>query len=231
MSSLATLCDLPIRTVFDGTKTSCVSLDWVIKSGLRTLDSQISGPLTLSSDVGVVSMRVNDIPVADSLPSDLLLGLDWFDFVRSSAPELVVHLDYGGSLEFRHSPPSIVDTAESGPLSTAIPPVAGVDGSLLPSSVSLGNPDAVTAPSSIPHTRGLDVVAASMHAPRTPRSRGVPPSRTRDVAPINDETINHEIITHDITPVAETLNTSCSDDPFVYLTLNEKTRIEDGASS
>ncbi|KAJ6514334.1 hypothetical protein C8R47DRAFT_1190487 [Mycena vitilis] len=176
MSPLATLCDLPIRTGFDGhAATSCVSLDWVIKSGLRAPTSPLSGLLTLPCDIGVISMVLKDLLVTDSPSCDLLLGLDWFNFVRSSEPELVVHLD-SGSLDLRHSSHLIVDAAEAGSSSTAITPVTGVDDPSLPSSVSLGNPDAVTAPSSIPRTRGIDVVAASMHASRMPRSRGIPPS-------------------------------------------------------
>ncbi|KAJ6467085.1 hypothetical protein C8R47DRAFT_1234391 [Mycena vitilis] len=207
MSPLATLCDLPIRTLFDcHAATSCASLDWVTKSGLGALDSQISGPLMLPSDVGVISMRLNNIPVAVSLSSDLLLGLDWFDFVRSRAPHLVIHLD-SGSLDFRR-PFVMVRTTESGSLTTVTPAVTpvfrggtgDVEHISSPPSVSLGNSDAVSAPSSVPCTRGIDVVAAS-HAAQTP--------------------INHEII-----PINnETLNISSHDDLFVYLTLNEKRSI------
>ncbi|KAJ6505644.1 hypothetical protein C8R47DRAFT_1066553 [Mycena vitilis] len=214
MSPLATLCNLPIHTAFNGhATTSCVSLDWVNKSGLRTLDSRFSGPLTLLSDVGVISMRLNDIPVADSLSSDLLLGLDWFNFARSCAPDLVVYMD-SGSINLRQ-PVVSVGATESGSLSCVTPAVTpvlqrgtGTDVAhpSIPPSVSLGNSDAVFAPSSMPRTRGIDVVAAS-HVAQT--------SRSRDVAPINDEIIpiNNEIIP---------LNLLCDDDTFVYLTLTEK---------
>ncbi|KAF7339038.1 hypothetical protein MVEN_01980000 [Mycena venus] len=84
MSSLspATFCDVPVSTGFDGhASTSRVSLDWVLNSGLRTHNSQASGLLTLPCDVGVISMFLNNVPVTASLASDLVLGLDWFNFV------------------------------------------------------------------------------------------------------------------------------------------------------
>ncbi|KAJ6616527.1 hypothetical protein B0H10DRAFT_2219354 [Mycena sp. CBHHK59/15] len=167
MSSPATFCDLPISTGFDGhAATSCVSLDWVIKSGLRTHNSQASGLLTLPCDVGAISMFLNNLPVTASLPSDLLLGLDWFNFVQFSAPELVVHLD-SGSLDLRGPSLLTVGITESGPPSSTVTPAVtpvfrggtSVDHPSSSPSVSLGNPDAVSAPSLVPRTRGIDVVA------------------------------------------------------------------------
>jgi hypothetical protein len=64
--------------------------------------------------MGVMSMFFNSIPVAASLPSDLVLGLDWFNFVRSSAPELVMHLGSGVALDLRHPPVLTIGATESG---------------------------------------------------------------------------------------------------------------------
>ncbi|KAF7362918.1 hypothetical protein MVEN_00146600 [Mycena venus] len=128
MSSLATFCDVPVSTGFEGHFATCrVSLEWVVNYGLPTHNSQVSGLLTLPCDAGVVSMFLNNVPVAASLASDLVLGLDWFNFVRSSAPELVVHLSSGVSLDVRRPPISTVSTTESRPLSsTATLAVASV---------------------------------------------------------------------------------------------------------
>jgi hypothetical protein len=102
MSSPATLCNVPVSTRFDGqAPSSSVSLDCVINSGLRTRASQLSGLLTLPCHVGVISMCLNDVPVAASLTSDLVLGLDWLRFVQNAAPELVVYLSCGGPLDLR----------------------------------------------------------------------------------------------------------------------------------
>ncbi|KAJ6553027.1 hypothetical protein B0H19DRAFT_1122096 [Mycena capillaripes] len=114
MSSLTTFWNLPISAGFeDHATTSRVSLDWVINSGLPTHSSQVSGVLTLSSNIGVISMLLNNIPVASSLTSDLLLGLAWFNFATSLAPELVVYQVSGVSLDLRRPPPSTSGTIES----------------------------------------------------------------------------------------------------------------------
>ncbi|KAJ7934134.1 hypothetical protein B0H13DRAFT_2306153 [Mycena leptocephala] len=93
MSSPATFCGVPVSTGFDSrAPSSSVSLDWVMNSGLRTHASQVSGLLTLPCNAGVVSMSLCNIPVAASLTADLIPDLDWSNFVRNSAPDLVVHL-------------------------------------------------------------------------------------------------------------------------------------------
>ena len=116
MPSLATFCNVAISTGFNGHATSSsVSLDWVINSGLRTRASQLSGLLTLPCDGGVISMCLNNVPVAASLASDLVLGLDWLHFVHNSAPELVVHQRSGGSLDLR-----IIGSAFAPPVSLTI---------------------------------------------------------------------------------------------------------------
>jgi hypothetical protein len=104
MSSLATFCDVPVSAIFDNHAAhSCVSLDWVINSGLRTHNLQASGRLCLPSDIGVISLDMN-VSIAASLASDLVLGLDWFQFVQHTALEGIVQLS-SGPLDIRRRPP------------------------------------------------------------------------------------------------------------------------------
>ncbi|KAJ7503892.1 hypothetical protein B0H11DRAFT_2273676 [Mycena galericulata] len=142
MSSLASFCNVPVSARFDAhSATCCVSLDWVVNSGLRTHNSRISGPLTLPCNVGVMSMILNDVPVTVSLAPDLVLGLNWLNFVRSSAPDLVLHLGSGLSLDVQRPPIPAIGVSESGsPMSSAVAPPSP--------SVSLGGPGAVSASSS-----------------------------------------------------------------------------------
>ncbi|KAJ7235036.1 hypothetical protein B0H12DRAFT_1142235 [Mycena haematopus] len=131
---LATFCDLRVSAVFDvNAAGSSVSLDWVLNSGIRSQNSRASGVLSLQSVAGVVSVSMNDIPVAVSLPSDLVLGLDWLQFVSGFKPGLVVQLS-SGPLELRWPPlPAITDPSSSSagslfpaPMSQASPSCPGV---------------------------------------------------------------------------------------------------------
>ncbi|KAJ6578257.1 hypothetical protein B0H19DRAFT_1062776 [Mycena capillaripes] len=171
MPSFATFCNTPILTGFDGhAARSCVSLDWVINSGLPTRASQLSGPLTLPCDAGVISMLFLNVPVTASLPHDLVLGLDWLHYVQNSAPPLVVHLS-SGSLDLRTTGSS------SSTSSQRLAPVsrANICVETLASSVSTGGPGAVPTPSSMPCTRDIIVVAPGM-----PRLREIQTSCMRD---------------------------------------------------
>ncbi|KAJ7070374.1 hypothetical protein B0H15DRAFT_807093 [Mycena belliarum] len=151
-SHLATFCDVPLSTRFDGhTTTSLVSLDWVFNSGLRALNSQLSGLLTLPCEDGVISMVLNSTVTA-SLASDMVLGLDWYNFVKSSMPQLVVHLGSGVVLDLQD------------PMSIA----AAETGRTLP---------AIATTSSIPRTQGTDIVTGAELL--TPCTWGVHTSRTR----------------------------------------------------
>lgn len=103
-TTLATFCEVPVSVVFDGNaSSSSVCLEWVLNSGIGPRNSRISGLLSLPGDAGVMSMDLNNIPVASSLHSDLVLGLDWYRFVCGSTSENVVHLS-SGALELRHHP-------------------------------------------------------------------------------------------------------------------------------
>ncbi|KAJ7880687.1 hypothetical protein B0H13DRAFT_2345481 [Mycena leptocephala] len=138
MSSLATFCDVPVSAIFDDNAAhSCVSLDWVIDSGLRTHNSQASGP---------------------SLASDLVLGLDWFQFVQHTALEGIVHLS-SGPLDIRRRPPlpafatpgSHETLSYIHPLSAAPMLRGGIGGNpSSSSSVSRAGPDVVSAYSGPP---------------------------------------------------------------------------------
>ncbi|KAJ6550252.1 hypothetical protein B0H19DRAFT_1074114 [Mycena capillaripes] len=173
MPSFATFCDTPIFTGFDDhAARSCVSLDWVINSGLPTRASQLSGPLTLPCDAGVISMLFLDVPVTASLPCDLVLGLDWLHHVQNSAPQLVVHLS-SGSLDLQTTGLSSFTSSQH------LAPVSRADICVetLASSAFTGGPGAVPTPSPslMPRTRDVVVVAPGM-----PRLREIQTSRMRD---------------------------------------------------
>jgi hypothetical protein len=73
-----------------------------MNAGLRTRHSRASGLLTLPSSSGVISVSIQDVPVVASLPSDLMLGVDWFQFLcgSDSGSEVIVYLS-SGPLELR----------------------------------------------------------------------------------------------------------------------------------
>ncbi|KAJ7235060.1 hypothetical protein C8J57DRAFT_1379340 [Mycena rebaudengoi] len=157
--------------------SSYISLDWVMSSGLRTSNSRASGRLTLPCDDGTISVCMNDIPVAAALPSDLVLGLDWFYSLPDSGSRIIVHLSCG-SLDLQCPLPAIglESGSSSSSMSAAWSPVAQVyRGStgvepLTSSSASQGGPGVVSTPSSTPRTRGADVVAVSPLRARSARS-------------------------------------------------------------
>ncbi|KAJ6599494.1 hypothetical protein B0H10DRAFT_2231312 [Mycena sp. CBHHK59/15] len=154
MPSFATFCDTPVFTRFDGhAASSCVSLDWVINSGIPTRGSQLSGPLTLPCNAGVISILLRDVPVTASLPCDLVLGLDWVQLVHKSAQQVVVHLS-SGALDLRTLGSSSIVSPSLTPVFPANP---GVRFSAL--SGSTDGPGAVPSPSLMPSTRGIGVVA------------------------------------------------------------------------
>ena len=239
MSSLATFCDVPVSTSFDARAyRSCVSLDWVLNSGLRTRASQLSGPLTLACDMGIMSMHLHDVAVTASLPCDLMLGLDWLHVVRTSAQQPVVHLG-SGSLDLRtigsmlrHSPwigtqwPMYEDFDLLACLLSASPPTApvfqaniGVE--LSASSASAGGPDGVLAPSSMPRTRSVGVVAASTVAAGMPRTREVHTSRSRDGMSGQDVLAASTLAAPPPNLNYDDLNIN-DDDPFVRISADEK---------
>ncbi|KAF7361356.1 hypothetical protein MSAN_01168300 [Mycena sanguinolenta] len=173
MSTLSTLCDVAVSAVFDRNAAgSSVSLDWVLNSGIRTHNSRVSGLLTLPTNLGVLSVSVNGVLVAPSLPSDLVLGLDWFSFVCETTSDTIVHLA-SGPLELSPCTTGI-DPAPfpSVPSSSSAATMFRGDISANPSSsspVSGGGPGVVLTPSPSPRTRGAGAVAAStLAALRTP---------------------------------------------------------------
>jgi hypothetical protein len=104
-----------------------------------------------------------------------------------------------------------------------------VDPSSSSPSVSSGGRGVVSTPSSMPHTRGIDVVAADALAARSPCTRDDQTSRTRGAAPRARDVVNPDDSSHlplrDIMPVESPDDAShlpLRDDPFVSLTANEK---------
>ncbi|KAJ7084566.1 hypothetical protein B0H15DRAFT_1023721 [Mycena belliarum] len=92
MSATATFSNIAVSTTFDNeAATSSISQAWVLKAGLDTCNSVASGLVTIPCDGGVISMSMN-VPVAASLSHDLVFGMDWLQFLRAAAPQLVVHL-------------------------------------------------------------------------------------------------------------------------------------------
>ncbi|KAJ7602751.1 hypothetical protein DFH06DRAFT_1311379 [Mycena polygramma] len=178
MSSCATFCDKPISTRFDGSAaSSCVSLDWVLDSGIPTRGSCLSGLLKLPSNAGVISIFLPYVPVAASLPCDLVLGLDWVQLVRKLAQDVVVHLN-SGSLDFR-----TLDSAVAQSSSTASPtpvpvPVfqANIGVRFSAFSVSTCGPGTAPPSSPMPSTGGINGVTPEvpphMREARTSRTRG-----------------------------------------------------------
>ncbi|KAF7372959.1 hypothetical protein MSAN_00503100 [Mycena sanguinolenta] len=149
MSPLATFCNVAVSAVFEGhVARSSVSLDWIMASGIRTLNCHVSGSLTLPSHVGVVSVCMNDVPLAASLPSDLVLGLDWLQLVHSSlGSEIILHLA-SGPLDLRYLPYMETESLLAKGPSSNIPMFRGDVGINWPSSspVAWGGPGVVPAP-------------------------------------------------------------------------------------
>ncbi|KAJ7847235.1 hypothetical protein B0H14DRAFT_3138567 [Mycena olivaceomarginata] len=148
MTSIATFCNVPVYAAFnDKATSSSVSLDWIMNSGVPTQNSRASGLLSLPCDAGVLSMFLNGISVAASLPSDLVLGLDWFQFVCNSTnptSAVVVQL-ISGPLELRHNS---LTSAGSPSVAPVFRGDIGVDLSSS-SPVSQGGPGVVSTPSSM----------------------------------------------------------------------------------
>ncbi|KAJ6529956.1 hypothetical protein DFH09DRAFT_1093767 [Mycena vulgaris] len=159
MSAPATFSNVAVSTAFNSNAaTWCISLAWIMSSGLRTCDSRASVLLNLPSDNGVISMTMDSIPVAASLSHDLVLGIDWFQFVHAAAPQSIVHLN-SGSLDVRHPLPSRLGATLKLCCSSPVTPLfrgeMGADPSASSSHLVRAHPS-----SSTPRTRGVDAVAA-----------------------------------------------------------------------
>ncbi|KAJ7939801.1 hypothetical protein B0H13DRAFT_1850568 [Mycena leptocephala] len=148
-------------------------------------------------------MSMDNVPVVASATSDLILGLDWFQFVRHSASNITVHLS-GGPLDLRRP---LLPIIGSQPISTVSPPGAPV---------FRGN-------------TGVDGSASTLVAQaRTPRTRGIQPPRTRGAAPCTQGVQNfHDNVTAINNSGANELLLlpSSNEDPFVRLTEQEKNTV------
>ncbi|KAJ6505150.1 hypothetical protein C8R45DRAFT_1090891 [Mycena sanguinolenta] len=198
MSTL-TFCGIPLPVVFDArTRDSRVSLDWILNSGLCVQHSKASGLITLPSNNGVLSGSMNNVPVAADLPADLVLGLDWLQFVSNSHSGIVVLLS-SGPLELRYPPlPAIGTNSEISSSSAGTFPFrwcsfqlfilirilvyntdmepssfpASSSTSSVPSPVSTGGGHGeVLSPQSTPHTRGVATASTLAAPPHTSYAR------------------------------------------------------------
>ncbi|KAJ6531530.1 hypothetical protein DFH09DRAFT_1370526, partial [Mycena vulgaris] len=116
MAATATFHNVSLTTAFaqDADK-SLLSLDWVMNSGIRTVRSVASGVLTLPAIDGFVSLHM-DLPVASSLPFDIVLGRDWLQYCREALPETVIHMS-SGLVDLRR-PPIVHSTSQSNSVSS-----------------------------------------------------------------------------------------------------------------
>ncbi|KAJ7820506.1 hypothetical protein B0H14DRAFT_3472256 [Mycena olivaceomarginata] len=95
MSTTATFSALSLSTAFNSNAaTSYISLNWISDAGLSICNSRASGLVNIPYTDGVISMTM-DLLVADSLSHDLVLGMDWFLFLRSTAPHVIVNFSSG----------------------------------------------------------------------------------------------------------------------------------------
>ncbi|KAJ6467328.1 hypothetical protein C8R45DRAFT_1019747 [Mycena sanguinolenta] len=100
MSSGAALNGLPVSVAFDPNVLGCsISLDWVMNTGLRSLNSRVSGLLSLRCSSGVLSMQLYAVAVAATPISELVLGSNWFELACGAASrdvdDVVAFLDSG----------------------------------------------------------------------------------------------------------------------------------------
>ncbi|KAJ7706710.1 hypothetical protein B0H17DRAFT_1125561 [Mycena rosella] len=206
----STFCNVPVSAVFDSNVSySTVCLEWVINSGLHTWNSQASGLLSLPANAGFISMYLNNIPVAASLPSDLVLGLDWLQFVCNfTSVNIILHLS-SGPLELRRSL-SVTPVLRGG---INVEPSSS-------SSVSWGGSGVVLTPSSTSLTQDVDAVAACTLAALPPRTRGVLNPNDNDV--INVELPMNGSVPNDVPALSVY---SPDHDFFVRLNAHEKTAV------
>ncbi|KAJ7804464.1 hypothetical protein B0H14DRAFT_2612321 [Mycena olivaceomarginata] len=156
---------------------------------------------------------------------------------------LILFLAWTGSISSGNLP-LILFMLNSFILSASVPVVRGNIG-VVPSSslVSAGGPGAGSTSSPIHRTRGIDDVAACTLVARTPRTRGAQTPRTRGAAAsmrgvqnVDDIIVDVELPVNTVHKSLPPLSSSSSsssqpgsssssrpeDDPFVYLTVQEK---------
>jgi hypothetical protein len=93
----ATLGNLPLSTMFDANeKTSRLSLDWVLRTGIKTTHAGASGILTIPGveHCSTFSLQIL-LPVSSSLPVDLVLGRDWMRYCQANFPAACLTLSSG----------------------------------------------------------------------------------------------------------------------------------------
>jgi hypothetical protein len=79
-SALFELCNLPPSTSFNpGSEKSCISLDWILVSGIPVSRSTAGRILFLPYGNTICSMHMS-LSVSSSLAYDFVLGWDWLFF-------------------------------------------------------------------------------------------------------------------------------------------------------
>ncbi|KAJ7861589.1 hypothetical protein B0H14DRAFT_2741965 [Mycena olivaceomarginata] len=95
MAASAIFCNLLLSTSFNpGSEKSCISLDWVLASGIPVSRSTASGILTLPYGNTICSMYMS-LSVSSPLAYDLVLGRDWLFFCRETLPGASFQLTSG----------------------------------------------------------------------------------------------------------------------------------------
>ncbi|KAJ7825474.1 hypothetical protein B0H14DRAFT_3874437, partial [Mycena olivaceomarginata] len=95
MAASAFFCNLPLSTSFNpGSEKSCISLDWVLASGIPVSRSTASGILTLPYGNTICSMHMS-LSVSSPPAYDLVLGRDWLFFCPETSPGASFQLTSG----------------------------------------------------------------------------------------------------------------------------------------
>ncbi|KAJ7892121.1 hypothetical protein B0H14DRAFT_3126196 [Mycena olivaceomarginata] len=82
----ATFCNLPLSTTYDVREEISKLIGMVLKTGIQTVRSVASGLLTVpGADTGF-SVQM-DMPIAPSLPFDVVLGRNWMQYCRETVPK------------------------------------------------------------------------------------------------------------------------------------------------
>ncbi|KAJ7310996.1 hypothetical protein DFH08DRAFT_974152 [Mycena albidolilacea] len=93
----ATLGNHPLSTIFDANEESSrLSLDWVLRTGIKTTHASVSAILTIPGVEPCSTFSTQIVlPVSSSLPVDLVLGQDWMHYCQENFPAASFNLSSG----------------------------------------------------------------------------------------------------------------------------------------
>jgi hypothetical protein len=93
----ATLGNHPLSTIFDANEESSrLSLDWVLRTGIKTTHASVSAILTIPGVEPCSTFSTQIVlPVSSSLPVDLVLGRDWMHYCQENFPAASFNLSSG----------------------------------------------------------------------------------------------------------------------------------------